>query len=94
MPSACPGLLVKSTVIMRENLLSMAERGLNVPVLLGGAALTRDYVESECRRSYSGPVLYAQDAFEGLRHLDAITSGEPACRLRGQPRPRLAPSRC
>jgi len=74
------GLLVKSTVIMRENLVQMAERGLNVPVLLGGAALTRDYVESECQSVYTGPVLYGQDAFEGLRHLNAITSGEPLAR--------------
>jgi len=74
------GLLVKSTVIMRENLVQMAERGLNVPVLLGGAALTRDYVDSECQAVYAGPVLYAQDAFEGLRHLNAITSGEPLAR--------------
>lgn len=74
------GLLVKSTVIMRENLLQMAERGLQVPVLLGGAALTRDYVESECQAVYEGPVLYAQDAFEGLRHLNTITSGEPLAR--------------
>jgi 5-methyltetrahydrofolate--homocysteine methyltransferase len=71
------GLLVKSTVIMRENLLQMAERGLKVPVLLGGAALTRDYVESECQSVYAGPVLYSVDAFEGLKHLNAITSGEP-----------------
>ena len=74
------GLLVKSTVIMRENLVLMAERGLHIPVLLGGAALTRDYVESECQAVYPGAVLYAQDAFEGLRHMDAITSGEPLTR--------------
>jgi 5-methyltetrahydrofolate--homocysteine methyltransferase len=74
------GLLVKSTVIMRENLVQMAEQGLRVPVLLGGAALTRDYVETECQSVYTGPVLYAEDAFEGLHHLDAITSGEPLSR--------------
>ncbi len=67
------GLLVKSTVIMRESLQLMEERGLKVPVILGGAALTRDYVERDCRAVYGGPVLYAEDAFEGLRHLKALT---------------------
>jgi len=70
------GLLVKSTVIMRENLLFMEERGLKVPVILGGAALTRDYVEGDCRRVYGGPVLYAEDAFEGLRHMKALGAGD------------------
>jgi 5-methyltetrahydrofolate--homocysteine methyltransferase len=70
------GLLVKSTVIMKENLHFMEEQGLKVPVILGGAALTRDYVEGDCRRSYSGAVHYAEDAFEGLRHIQAIVSGE------------------
>jgi 5-methyltetrahydrofolate--homocysteine methyltransferase len=74
------GLLVKSTVIMRDDLIQMAERGIQVPVLLGGAALTRDYVETECQTVYAGPVLYAEDAFEGLRHLNAITTGEPLAR--------------
>jgi len=70
------GLLVKSTVIMKENLHFMEELALRVPVILGGAALTRDYVEGDCRRAYSGPVFYAEDAFEGLRHMQAIVSGE------------------
>jgi 5-methyltetrahydrofolate--homocysteine methyltransferase len=74
------GLLVKSTVIMRENLLHMAERGYDVPVLLGGAALTRDYVETECREVYQGPVFYAADAFEGLHCLDALVSGQVPAR--------------
>jgi 5-methyltetrahydrofolate--homocysteine methyltransferase len=77
------GLLVKSTVIMRENLQLMAERGLKIPVILGGAALTRDYVEGDCRAIYGGPVLYAEDAFEGLRHMKALGGGEapvPAAR--------------
>jgi len=71
------GLLVKSTVIMKENLHFMDSLGLKVPVILGGAALTRDYVEGDCRRSYSGAVHYAEDAFEGLRHMQRIVSGEP-----------------
>ncbi|CAA7615596.1 methionine synthase [Magnetospirillum sp. SS-4] len=61
------GLLVKSTVIMRENLEEMTKAGLDVPVLLGGAALTRKYVEEDCRAAYgSGRVAYARDAFDGL----------------------------
>ncbi|MBK8794452.1 MAG: methionine synthase [Holophaga sp.] len=70
------GLLVKSTAIMRENLIHMAEKGLTLPVILGGAALTRDFVEQECRPLYGGSVRYAEDAFEGLRILDAARSGE------------------
>ena len=62
------GLLVKSTVIMRENLLEMNARDLSsTPVILGGAALTRGYVEQDLRKIYDGSVFYAQDAFEGLR---------------------------
>jgi 5-methyltetrahydrofolate--homocysteine methyltransferase len=70
------GLLVKSTVIMKENLHFMEELGLKVPVILGGAALTRDYVEGDCRRTYSGSVFYAEDAFEGLRHMQSLVSGD------------------
>jgi 5-methyltetrahydrofolate--homocysteine methyltransferase len=70
------GLLVKSTVVMKENLEELERKALRVPVLLGGAALTRGYVEGDCRRAYSGPVLYAQDAFEGLRHMQALVSGD------------------
>jgi 5-methyltetrahydrofolate--homocysteine methyltransferase len=69
------GLLVKSTVIMKENLHFMEELALKVPVILGGAALTRDYVEGDCRRAYSGPVYYAEDAFEGLRHMQSLILG-------------------
>ncbi|MBI4913117.1 MAG: methionine synthase [Acidobacteria bacterium] len=71
------GLLVKSTVIMKENLEYMASLGLQVPVILGGAALTRNFVEQDCQAVYSGPVLYAADAFEGLRHMEALASGAP-----------------
>ena len=67
------GLLVKSTLIMRENLIEMNETGMsNVPVLLGGAALTRSYVEKDLRNVYDGRVFYGRDAFEGLRTLDAL----------------------
>jgi 5-methyltetrahydrofolate--homocysteine methyltransferase len=67
------GLLVKSTLIMRENLELMNELGMsNVPVLLGGAALTRTYVERDLRTVYQGRVFYGKDAFEGLRVLDRL----------------------
>ena len=67
------GLLVKSTLIMRENLELMNERGMaGVPVLLGGAALTRTYVERDLREIYQGRVFYGKDAFEGLRVLDRL----------------------
>ena len=67
------GLLVKSTVIMKENLEEMNSRGMSdTPVLLGGAALTRAYVESDLAELYPGEVRYARDAFEGLRLMDSI----------------------
>jgi 5-methyltetrahydrofolate--homocysteine methyltransferase len=68
------GLLVKSTVVMRENLEEMSRQGLEIPVLLGGAALTRNYVEDDCVRAYaSGRVAYARDAFDGLHLMDKVT---------------------
>ena len=68
------GLLVKSTVVMKENLEEINARGLadNYPVLLGGAALTRSYVENDLSDTYEGDVHYARDAFEGLRLMDDI----------------------
>ncbi|GAA4220412.1 5-methyltetrahydrofolate--homocysteine methyltransferase [Streptosporangium album] len=68
------GLLVKSTVIMRENLEEMNSRGISqkFPVLLGGAALTRAYVEQDLAELFQGDVRYARDAFEGLRLMDAF----------------------
>jgi 5-methyltetrahydrofolate--homocysteine methyltransferase len=70
------GLLVKSTVIMKENLQEMAQRGVATPVLLGGAALTRAYVERDLREVYEGDVSYARDAFEGLRLMDAVMAAK------------------
>ncbi|MDA8385718.1 MAG: homocysteine S-methyltransferase family protein, partial [Actinomycetota bacterium] len=67
------GLLVKSTLIMRENLEEMASRGLEgIPVLLGGAALTRTYVERDLRGKHPGRVFYGKDAFEGLGVMDKL----------------------
>jgi 5-methyltetrahydrofolate--homocysteine methyltransferase len=69
------GLLVKSTVVMRENLEEMSRQGLEIPVLLGGAALTRNYVEDDCVQAYAcGRVAYAKDAFDGLHLMDRVTS--------------------
>jgi 5-methyltetrahydrofolate--homocysteine methyltransferase len=67
------GLLVKSTLIMRENLEELNELGLaDIPVLLGGAALTRTYVEKDLREVYQGRLFYGRDAFEGLHTLEAL----------------------
>ena len=69
------GLLVKSTVIMRENLEEMRRQGLRTPVLLGGAALTRAYVEDDCWKAYGeAPVAYARDAFDGLMLMDKVVT--------------------
>jgi len=80
------GLLVKSTVVMRDNLAELNSRGLagRWPVLLGGAALTRAYVEQDLASLFDGQVRYARDAFEGLRLMDAamaVKRGDPGARL-------------
>ncbi len=75
------GLLVKSTLIMKENLQVMNERGLVPPVILGGAALTRRYVENDLRSLYPGPLFYANDAFDGLHFMEQIV----AARKGGKP---------
>ncbi len=67
------GLLVKSTLIMRENLEELNRRDLShIPVILGGAALTRTYVERDLRQVYDGRLFYGKDAFEGLRTMDRL----------------------
>lgn len=60
------GLLVKSTAVMKDNLEAMAQMGLEIPVLLGGAALTRSFVDDFCRPVYKGPIFYCRDAFDGV----------------------------
>ena len=87
------GLLVKSTVVMKENLEEINSRGTAArwPVLLGGAALTRAYVENDLAEVYAGEVRYARDAFEGLRLIDALVAvrrGVPGAEL-----PALRPRR-
>ncbi len=88
------GLLVKSTVVMRENLEEMTRQGVEIPVLLGGAALTRNYVEDDCVAAYaSGRVAYARDAFDGLHLMDRVMGngfddylGAVQARRAGKPR--------
>ena len=80
------GLLVKSTVIMKENLQELDSRGLGKkwPVVLGGAALTRSFVEQDLSEQFSGTVRYAKDAFEGLKLMDTlmgIKRGVPGAEL-------------
>ncbi|MEN9787337.1 MAG: Methionine synthase [Pseudomonadota bacterium] len=72
------GLLVKSTVIMRENLQEMARQGWTTPVILGGAALTRSWVEEDCARAYGRRVAYARDAFAGLRFMEGLADWDDA----------------
>jgi 5-methyltetrahydrofolate--homocysteine methyltransferase len=90
------GLLVKSTVIMKENLEELNQRGLaaRYPVILGGAALTRAYVEQDLHELYEGEVRYARDAFEGLRLMDALVAvkrGVPGASLPELKQRRVAP---
>ena len=79
------GLLVKSTVIMREGLAELTTQGYELPVILGGAALTRAYVEEDCRDAYgSGQVAYARDAFDGLDLMDKVVTGKFAGHIKEQ----------
>jgi len=80
------GLLVKSTAIMKENLEEMAHRGLNIPVICGGAALTRRFVENDLSQSYGHTVFYGKDAFEGLRVMEALAA-EPRAITKEEGRP-------
>ncbi|MGD9637480.1 MAG: methionine synthase [Alphaproteobacteria bacterium] len=69
------GLLVKSTLVMKENLMEMTKEGFDIPVILGGAALTRAYVEDECIEAYDcGKVAYAKDAFDSLSMMEKIAN--------------------
>ena len=92
------GLLVKSTLVMREDLEELNRRELaeRWPILLGGAALTRGYVESDLRECFAGRVWYGQDAFEGLRIMNALAEGEPPPHAvvpkRAAPKRRAAPA--
>ena len=70
------GLLVKSTLVMKENLQIMRDREISLPVVLGGAALNRRYVEEDLRGIYGANLAYAADAFDGLHFMDRLASGE------------------
>ena len=70
------GLLVKSVIIMEENLIALNNMKIGVPVLLGGAPLSRHYCESHLRSIYNGRIYYGKDAFEGLRVCNALAEGK------------------
>ena len=89
------GLLVKSTQVMKENLEELNEQGLGAkyPVLLGGAALTRDFVDTDLTEMYTGQVRYAKDAFEGLALMDAVMAGDlPAVAPHRLPKQHASPA--
>ncbi|MGK7908337.1 MAG: methionine synthase [Synechococcus sp.] len=73
---AMSGLLVKSTAFMKENLATFNERGITVPVILGGAALTRKFVEKDCQSTYNGRVVYGRDAFSDLHFMDKLMAAK------------------
>ena len=69
------GLLVKSTQVMLENLRTLKEQNITIPVLLGGAALTRAFIDDFCRPAYDGPIFYCKDAFDGVTAMSRIEAG-------------------
>lgn len=69
------GLLVKSTQVMKENLEALAAAGIEIPILLGGAALTRTFIDDFCRPFYKGPIFYCKDAFDGVTSMARIEAG-------------------
>jgi 5-methyltetrahydrofolate--homocysteine methyltransferase len=75
---AMSGLLVKSTAFMKDNLAAFNEANINVPVILGGAALTPRFVNKDCRDVYHGQVIYGRDAFTDLRFMDALVAAKKA----------------
>ncbi|MCT7964156.1 methionine synthase [Laspinema sp. D1] len=75
---AMSGLLVKSTAFMKENLEVFNERGISVPVILGGAALTPKFVHEDCQNTYKGQVVYGKDAFSDLHFMDKLMPAKAA----------------
>lgn len=69
------GLLVKSTAVMKENLEELQKQGIDIPVLLGGAALTKGFINDYCRPIYDGPIFYCRDAFDGVVSMQRIEEG-------------------
>ena len=84
------GLLVKSVTVMRENLEELNAKEIEVPVLLGGAALTRDYAEDDLASLYKGPLLYCRDAVRRPARMDAISAGQTPHRHRAERPPESA----
>ena len=70
------GLLVKSTAVMKDNLEELQRLGIKVPVLLGGAALTKSFIDEYCRPFYDGPIFYCRDAFDGVISMQRIEKGD------------------
>ena len=70
------GLLVKSTAVMKDNLEELKRLGMNLPVLLGGAALNREFIDDFCRPVYDGPIFYCKDAFDGVVSMQRIEKGD------------------
>lgn len=77
------GLLVKSTQVMKDNLDAMKEAGITIPILLGGAALTRSFIDDFCRPAYDGPIFYCKDAFDGVTAMSRIEAGNFDTNLHG-----------
>jgi len=77
------GLLVKSTQVMKENLHAMKDAGITIPILLGGAALTRTFIDDFCRPFYDGPIFYCKDAFDGVTAMSRIEAGNFDTNLHG-----------
>jgi 5-methyltetrahydrofolate--homocysteine methyltransferase len=69
------GLLVKSTLEMKNNLEELKRQGIDVPVLLGGAALSTKFIDEYCRPLYDGPIFYCKDAFDGIKAMGRIEDG-------------------
>jgi 5-methyltetrahydrofolate--homocysteine methyltransferase len=86
------GLLVKSTAIMKENLEVMQSRNISIPVVLGGAALTRKFVEIDLRALYSGNLSYAQDAFDGLHFMQKLKNKDEGGRMKDEGKETSTPS--
>ena len=78
------GLLVKSTQVMQENLKILQEKGITIPILLGGAALTRTFIDDFCRPFYDGPIFYCKDAFDGVTAMSRIEAGNLDTNLHGK----------
>ena len=78
------GLLVKSTQVMQENLKILKAEGIEIPILLGGAALTRTFIDDFCRPFYDGPIFYCKDAFDGVTAMSRIEAGNFDTDLHGK----------